>query len=680
MGSVYRFSNLSVRTNLLLAAFVLLALFAVGAGAIAWVTFQVRFESETRARLEAASIFLVQSARLGLVSRSSENLMEASRTALADPDVVHVGLYTPEGQLLYVEERQRVPSIDPRRLEVGGRELHYSRLGDGLREIVRIVRYPKEQGTPEELAFLPDLHDLGGDVGEPEGIIRIVMSTANEAAERRGLALYSGIGLVFVLGAGTLLAFALSKGLANAVQSLARGARLIGAGELDVEVPVEGQGELASLAAALNEMSRDLRNAREKIRDYQVDLEHKVEQRTSELNAARIEADRASHAKSHFLANMSHEIRTPMTAILGYTDLLLDGEIEIPPEARRRLDVVKRNGAHLLEILNDILDISKIEAGRFEMEELPTDPGQIVAEVASLLRVRAEQKGIRLVVRYRTKVPTEVVSDPTRLRQVLVNLVGNAVKFTPSGRVQIEISYDSEREILTFRVQDTGIGVPPQRLATLFRAFEQADSSTSRQYGGTGLGLAITKRLADLLGGDCTAESRVGQGSTFTFTCSAPMVEGATHTEFVGEAERKKKPKDATPPISLIGAKILLAEDGEDNQKLISLLLRKAGAEVEVVENGRQAVERLQSQSFDLVLMDMAMPVMDGYEATRLAREIGLKLPIVALTAHAMHGERERCLRAGCTEYLTKPVDREVLIASIRDLLAKRSQANPPLD
>ena len=167
MGSVYRPSNLSVRTNLLLAAFVLLALFAVGAGAIAWVTFQVRFESETRVRLEAASIFLVQSARLGLVNRSSENLREASRTALADPDVVHVGLYTPEGQLLYVEEKQRVPPIDPRRLEVGGRELHYGQLGDGLREIVRIVRYPKEQGTPEELAFLPDLHDLGGDVGEP---------------------------------------------------------------------------------------------------------------------------------------------------------------------------------------------------------------------------------------------------------------------------------------------------------------------------------------------------------------------------------------------------------------------------------------------------------------------------------------------------------------------------------
>jgi signal transduction histidine kinase/CheY-like chemotaxis protein len=664
LAEVYRLSNLSVRTNLLIAAFVLLSLFAIGASAIAWVTFQVRFESEAQAHLEAASSFLVQSARFGLVTRSSSSLLEPSRTALSDPEIVHVGIYDSEGELLYVEEKRRVPPPDPELLISDGPEMHYRSLDGGLREIVRVVRYPIEEGER---------------IGEPEGILRIVMSTENEATKRRGLALYSSIGLVFVLAAGTLVAFTLSKGLATAVQSLARAARRIGAGELDVEVPVQGQGELAALASALNELSRDLRSAREKIRGYQGDLERKVEQRTAELNAARIEADRASRAKSHFLANMSHEIRTPMTAILGYTDLLLDGEVEIPQEARRRLDVVKRNGTHLLEILNDILDISKIEAGRFEMEQLPTDPGQIVAEVASLLRVRAEQKGLRLVVRYRTPIPTEVVSDPTRLRQVLVNLVGNAIKFTPSGRVQIDIGYEPDEQTLTFRVQDTGIGIPPHKHETLFRAFEQADSSTSRQFGGTGLGLAITKRLSALLGGDCTAASRVGQGSTFTFTCHAPMAEGASQSELAGEAERKSRADDETPITSPLEARILLAEDGPDNQQLISLLLRKAGAEVEVVENGQHALERLQAESFDLVLMDMAMPVMDGYEATRLVREIGLKLPIVALTAHAMHGERERCLRAGCTEYLTKPVNREHLIATIRDLLAKRPQTSPSL-
>ena len=668
---MYRLSNLSVRANLLIAAFLLLSLFAVGAGTIAWVTFRVRFESETQARLEAASIFLAHTVRLGLVSRSGASLREPCETALADPDIVHVGIYTPEGVPLHVAGKAGVPPLDLVRLWVEGAELYYGPLEGGLREIVRVIRYPAEEETPEELAFL--MPRSGAGSGEPEGIVRIVMSTENEAAERRGLTLYASMGLVFVLAAGTLLAFALSRELTRAVENLARAARRIGAGELEVEVPVQGQDELATLAAAFNEMSRDLRNAREEIREYQRDLERKVEQRTAELNAARIEADRASHAKSHFLANMSHEIRTPMTAILGYTDLLLDGDIPIPPEASRRLEVVKRNGTHLLEILNDILDISKIEAGRFEMERLPTDPAQIVADVASLLRVRAEEKGIRLVVRYRTPIPTQIVSDPTRLRQALVNLVGNAIKFTPSGRVQIDVRYEPEREMLTFRVQDTGIGIPPQKLESLFHAFEQADSSTSRQYGGTGLGLAITKRLAALMGGDCTAESRVGQGSTFTFTCRAPMAEGASQAEVVGEAERRKRPEDSTPVTAPLGARILLAEDGPDNQRLISLLLRKGGADVEVVENGQQAVERLQREAFDLVLMDMAMPLMDGYEATRLIREMGLELPIVALTAHAMHGERERCLRAGCTEYLTKPISREELIATIRDLLTKRA-------
>ncbi len=668
---MYRLSNLSVRANLLIAAFLLLSLFAVGAGTIAWVTFRVRFESETQARLEAASIFLAHTVRLGLVSRSGASLREPCETALADPDIVHVGIYTPEGVPLHVAGREGVPPLDLVRLWVEGAELYYGPLEGGLREIVRVVRYPADEETPEELAFLGPRSGAGS--GEPEGIVRLVMSTENEAAERRGLTLYASMGLVFVLAAGTLLAFALSRELTRAVENLARAARRIGAGELEVEVPVQGQDELATLAAAFNEMSRDLRNAREEIREYQRDLERKVEQRTAELNAARIEADRASHAKSHFLANMSHEIRTPMTAILGYTDLLLDGDIPIPPEASRRLEVVKRNGTHLLEILNDILDISKIEAGRFEMERLPTDPAQIVADVASLLRVRAEEKGIRLVVRYRTPIPTQIVSDPTRLRQALVNLVGNAIKFTPSGRVQIDVRYEPEREMLTFRVQDTGIGIPPQKLESLFHAFEQADSSTSRKFGGTGLGLAITKRLAALLGGDCTVESEVGRGSTFTLSCKAPMAEGATQIEFF-ERPPVLEQLDARSGIGTpLFARILLAEDGIDNQKLISIILRNAGAEVEVVENGQLALDRMTTETFDLILMDMAMPVMDGYEATRRIREEGFELPIVALTAHAMHGERERCLEVGCTDYLTKPVDRDQLVGTIRALLEKQS-------
>ena len=425
-------------------------------------------------------------------------------------------------------------------------------------------------------------------------------------------------------------------------------------------------------------MERNLWNAQEKIRGYQKDLEHKVELRTAELNAARLEAEGASRAKSHFLANMSHEIRTPMTAVLGYTDLLLDREHSLPPEAKERLQVVRRNGTHLLEILNDILDISKIEAGRFELERLSLDPVELVSEVASLLYVRAEEKGLELIIRYRTPIPTRVVSDPTRIRQALVNLVGNAIKFTPEGRVEIAVAYDPDPERLTFEISDTGIGIPAEKLRMLFLAFEQADSSTSRRFGGTGLGLAITKRLALMLGGDCEVTSEPERGSCFRFTCHAPMAEGATPTRPPERSQAGRRLEDRAPTGAPLGVRILLAEDGIDNQRLISILLRRAGAEVEVVENGELALERVQSEEFDLVLMDMAMPTMDGYEATRRIRALGLEVPVVALTAHAMRGERERCLAIGCTEYLTKPVNRDELIATIRSVLGKRPDRDAP--
>jgi signal transduction histidine kinase/CheY-like chemotaxis protein len=646
------------------AAVVPLLIFGLGAGLVAYAIFYVQFETEARARLEAASNFLAHSGRLGLITRSTIDLREPIRMTLADADIIRADVYGPDGSVLYAKGEPEAPPSLPEAPGIGGADLRYRSLGSRFRELVRVVRYPSEGSEPAAGST--------AGPGRAEGVLRLVMSTHQQAAEYRGMLIYSGLGVALMLALGTAIALGVSRRLVRGLDQLRAAARRIGTGELDVSIPVHGGRELNTLADAFSEMARDLWNAREKIREYQKDLERKVEVRTAELNAARLDAESSSRAKSHFLANMSHEIRTPMTAVLGYTDLLLDQDLSLPPAARDRLQVVRRNGTHLLAILNDILDISKIEAGRFELECITTDLREILSEVTSLLRVRAEEKGLELIVRYRTPLPTEVVTDPTRLRQALVNLIGNAIKFTSEGTVQIDVSYAVDGEILTFHVRDTGIGIAPEQLRTLFRAFEQADSSTSRRFGGTGLGLAITKRLAGLLAGDCVVESEVGRGSTFALTCHAPMAEGASRGELVDRPEADDPLEQPAPVGAPLAARILLAEDGLDNQRLISILLRKAGAEVEVVENGQLALERVQLEEFDLVLMDMAMPVMDGYEATRRIRAAGLELPIVALTAHAMQGERERCLELGCTEYLTKPVNRDELVGAIRSLLEKR--------
>jgi signal transduction histidine kinase/ActR/RegA family two-component response regulator len=528
-----------------------------------------------------------------------------------------------------------------------------------------VVRYPRDQDTPELLGFIPELDAEGARAGEPEGIIRIMMSTQRQDAGYRQVLSYSGLFVIIILILGAIITLAISRVLVRAIEQLVRAARGIGSGNLDTPISVEGGPEVEVLARAFNEMSAE-------IRAYQLDMERRVEERTAELNAARVEAERASQAKTQFLANMSHEIRTPMTAILGFTELILEEASSLPADAREQLTVVRRNGNHLLALLNDILDIARIEAGRLEVEQIPMSPGQLVSEVASSLRMRAKGKGLELGVRFVTAIPDTVSCDPTRVRQVLMNLVGNAIKFTPSGRVDVDISYAPQDQELKVEIRDTGIGIPEDKLPTLFRSFDQIDSSMTRRFGGTGLGLAISKRLSKLLGGDCTAESIEGVGSTFTFTCRAAMAHDAELVELAGEAvaslDHGESEAEAETPLAV---RILLAEDGYDNQRLICQILRKAGAAVVVAQNGRIAIQRMQHEQFDLILMDMAMPEMDGYEATQTLRHMGFSLPIIALTAHAMTSDRARCLEAGCTDYLAKPVDRAQLLATIRAQLQK---------
>ena len=528
-----------------------------------------------------------------------------------------------------------------------------------------MVRYEVDVSDADLANFAESL--IGPSLEQADGMLRIVMSSERVMAEYDDVLRWSTGVMVLVLLIGTALALFLSGGLIRGMGALGQAVRRIGSGDLDVRVPDLAGDELARLGQGFNEMSAQLLDARAQLEAHKDTLEQIVAQRTAQLNAARIDAERASQAKSEFLANMSHEIRTPMTAILGFADLLGDEEESLSPEAREMLEIARRNGVYLLDLINAILDLTKIEAGHFEVESVPLDLAGLVAEVGGLMRVGAKEAGITLDVTFDGELPERVSSDPTRVRQALMNLAGHAIKFTPKGGVELRVHYDRNAETARVAVVDTGIGIPPNKLRTLFRPFEQVDTSTTRRFGGTGLGLAITHRIAALLGGDCTVESRVREGRTFTRSFLAPPVPGAA---WIAPRRGLQPPGRPTPPpAARIDGRILVAEDGPDNQRLIQMLLQRAGAEVVVVENGQLAVDRARAEPFDLILMDMAMPVMDGYTATRTLRDLGFDLPIVALTAHALIGEKEQCLAEGCDEFLTKPIDRAALIERLAALL-----------
>jgi PAS domain S-box-containing protein len=389
------------------------------------------------------------------------------------------------------------------------------------------------------------------------------------------------------------------------------------------------------------------------------------------LEAAKEQAIAANLSKSEFLANMSHEIRTPMTAILGYADLLdTDGEVSRDPTlATDAVDTIRSNANHLLKIINDILDMSKIEAGRMTIEHIDICPAQIIEEVASLMQPRAHGKGLVVRLDYETPIPKRIKTDPTRLRQILLNLVGNAIKFTEVGGVTVHCSLDRIAEKIQFRIVDTGIGMNPSQRDTIarFEAFAQADGSMTRQFGGTGLGLKISNSLAKMLGGGIDVVSDMGSGSTFTVTIATGDLQGIdllepervpTRSEEKAILERKSVDSPGAATMPLDGLRILLAEDGPDNQRLISFHLKKAGATVVISENGRVAVEKVEDDptAFDVIFMDMQMPIMDGYAATAYLRKSGYRGPIIALTAHAMDNDRQKCIDAGCDEYTTKPI------------------------
>ncbi|GAB4544602.1 MAG: hypothetical protein Tsb0013_01820 [Phycisphaerales bacterium] len=421
------------------------------------------------------------------------------------------------------------------------------------------------------------------------------------------------------------------------------------------------------------------RELRESLEKRAHDLERQVALRTEELEVARHEAEDANRAKSEFLANMSHEIRTPLNAILGFAQVLAE-EGDDPDARASHLGTIRRNGEHLLTVISDVLDLSKIEAGQMQIERVVTPLPDLLLDIRTLLHERAGDRGNSLEIELATPVPCAIETDPTRLRQVLINLVGNAIKFTENGRVRVIASVvqgEGGREMLEIAVRDTGIGLTEEQIGHIFKPFRQADGSTTRKYGGTGLGLTISLQLAERLGGGLHAEGRLGEGSTFTLRIDPGDLAGV---ERVSRLVRTATQPDVTAPPERLEARVLLAEDGPDNRRLIQHMMGRAGVEIECAEHGALAVEAVQRAAdegvpYDAVLMDMQMPVMDGVEATLELRRRGFDLPIIALTANAMPSDRERCMSAGFDGYVTKPARRAEILSAIREQMELRRRA-----
>ena len=393
-------------------------------------------------------------------------------------------------------------------------------------------------------------------------------------------------------------------------------------------------------------------------------LFHEFQMAREEAQRQKLIAERATQAKSDFLATMSHEIRTPLNAIIGMADVL--HATPLTPDQQKCVEIFQRNGLGLLTLINDILDLSKVESGKIELEHAALDVREVVSRAVEVIEARARAKSLAVEVHISPQIPDFLTGDPNRLRQILVNLLGNSIKFTEQGRLEVRVDQDPEDPRpggLRFAIADTGIGIPEEKISRIFESFSQADSSTTRKYGGTGLGLSIARQLTELMGGRIWVESKAGLGSTFFFTVK------------LGVAADQPEPVPETaslPPVEgrLGGMRILLADDSSDNRFLILAYLKEADCSIDLAESGREAVERFRSGHYDVVLMDVEMPEMDGFEATRQIRSLEQNAaapatPVIALTAHAFAGMQEKCRQGGFSGSLTKPLRKATLIEAL---------------
>jgi signal transduction histidine kinase/CheY-like chemotaxis protein/HPt (histidine-containing phosphotransfer) domain-containing protein len=479
---------------------------------------------------------------------------------------------------------------------------------------------------------------------------------------------------IVALTAATISRFTIRL-LARPLALLQQGITSVREGHL-VPIQVSRTGdEIEYLGESFNRMIETLAASQAEIRQHQELLEERIRQRTEELERAMHGALNASQAKSEFLANMSHELRTPMNGLLGMLDLALDGTAS--GEQRDQLETAQRCAYSLLALLNDILDLSKIEAGKMLLEKIPFDARAVIEDCVKSQAAKAAQKKIDLRFEPGLAPPVNLLGDPLRVRQIATNLLSNAIKFTDRGSVVVTLGFSAcvEGHVnIALEVSDTGPGIAPDKLPTIFEKFTQADGSITRKFGGTGLGLAITRRLVDMHGGDIRVDSQLGRGSAFRVTLPCE----ATPITAKAPVRRKETPDEALPNRGV--TRLLLVEDNLVNQTVVLAILKKKGYRIDVANDGREALAKLNAADYDLVLMDVQMPVLDGLETTRLIRREKRwdRLPIIAMTAHAMNGDRERCLQSGMTAYISKPVQPSHLISTIERQLASFDQAPAP--
>jgi signal transduction histidine kinase/ActR/RegA family two-component response regulator len=526
---------------------------------------------------------------------------------------------------------------------------------------------PGEPGLRRVGRYLEIVQSVELD-GSPVGTIQLTADTRElDARIRQTLAIGTA-----VLVSGALLAWALGalllRALSRPILGLAALARRVSeTQDYSLRARKHDDDEVGVLVDSLNAMLERI--------ERDTDLGRINEQ----LRAEKLRAERAVGARSQFLANMSHEIRTPMTAILGFVDLLGEPD-HTPHEQQEWLRIIRTNGQHLLALINDILDLSRIESGNMPLEWLPCDPSELVDDVVQMLRGRAQAKGLEFGAERRGALPSRMRGDPTRLRQILINLASHAIKFTDRGHVRLRVWMRGARGAsdlaIAFDVEDSGIGMTPEQCERVFQSFTQADDSMSRRYGGTGLGLAISRSLAELMGGELSVHSAPGSGSTFRLLLPTGPLDDVEWIDSSASALRTAPSARPDEEATRLEARVLLAEDSPDNRRLIERLLSRAGVSVDCAEDGAIAkacaLAALEAGlPYDVILMDMQMPRLSGYDATRALRSAGYTGAILALTAHATEDAREQCLLAGCDDYVSKPVDRSALLARIRALVSK---------